>query len=156
MLNGTNYVTMATDGSTNNTSRCGMAYYIRDDDGIMKDSWYVEGAYTSTYAEWMALEKALYVLEKRRYPVNTKLIYYCDNMTMLRILGEGFDSRKAVKRWQVKRTWALFILKDFYSIETRHVKAHAHGTSARYYLNRWCDYNCRAMMRHGRLHQENG
>jgi ribonuclease HI len=153
MIGGVHYATLATDASCN-TKRAGMAYYLRDDDGIDRDAWYVDGVYSSTQAEWMALERALELLATKKYWPDTRLIVYCDNTTMLRIIDNKLTTTKARKNWGVKAAWAQTILAQFDSVEARHVPAHTgKGNLPRYALNRWCDFNARAMVRHGRFHE---
>jgi ribonuclease HI len=152
MIGGVHYATLATDASCNNR-RAGMAYYLRDDDGLTRDAWYVDGVYSSTQAEWLALERGLELLATKKYWSDTRLIVYCDNTTMLRIIDNKLMTSRAKRNWGVKCAWAQTILAQFDSVEARHVKAHARGNLPRYALNRWCDVNARAMVRHGRFHE---
>lgn len=155
MINGIHYVTLATDASRS-VSRIGMAYYIRDDDGITKEAWFLDGSYNATQAEWLALERALEVLSKKKYWANTKLIFYGDNSTMIQLVENAFRSNKAKKNWQVKQDWVNNILSQFSSVEARHVPSHTNRRdAARYALNRWCDFNARSMVRYGKMHIDN-
>lgn len=149
MINGLHYITVATDASVK-LNRSGMAYYLRDDNGTLKHAWYIEGKYQSHEAEWFALKAAIEVITNRHpNPNNVKIIFYCDNMTMIRLLENHVKS----KQWKTKQQWLHEKLKGF-SLEARHVPSHTNKTELkRYYLNRWCDFNARSMVRHGRLHE---
>lgn len=153
MINGYSYITLATDASVGET-RAGMAYYIRDDNGTLKDVWSVDEKIDSNEAEWLALQGALKVISNTNYPSDTILIYYCDNATMIKLVNCTFRSVKALKNWGLRMIWTKHITDQFYRVDARHVKGHTNKTGlARYTLNRWCDFNSRAMMRHGKRYE---
>lgn len=146
-----NYVTVASDASCGKEAT-GYAYYIRDDDGTTKKAWRTNHkGISSTKAEIVAALSALKIISGRNYPKGTKLIYYCDNTTALQVLTDTFTPKT-----RAKYLGAIEMAKELIGeleIETRHVPAHTGRTEEkRYYLNKWCDINARAMMKHGRLH----
>ena len=146
-----NYVTVASDASCGKEAT-GYAYYIRDDDGTTKKAWRTEHKkLSSTKAEIVAALSALKVINSRNYPKGTKVIYYCDNTTALQVIDDSFADRTR-KRYLGAIEMAKELIGDL-EIETRHVPSHTGKTDMkRYYLNKWCDINARAMMRYGRLH----
>lgn len=151
MINGKNYITIASDASCGE-KRTGFAYYIRDDDGAHQFAWYIEEAMNSTQAEIIAMQAALAAMRKLNIKENTTVIYYCDNTTVLQVIDNSF-SKKTAKRYTQLAAEASVLLQGM-TVETRHVKGHTQGGELkRYFLNRWCDHNARAMMRHGRYHQ---
>lgn len=151
MINGKNYITIASDASCGK-SRTGFAYYIRDDDGTHQHAWFVDEVMTSTEAEIVAMRGALAAMLKLRIKENTTVIYYCDNTTVLQVIDSSFT--KARKKYDAVVREVKALIKGLH-VETRHVKGHTRGGELkRFYLNRWCDQNARAMMRHGRLHQD--
>ncbi|MGV9002373.1 MAG: RNase H family protein [Candidatus Saccharimonadaceae bacterium] len=147
-----NYVTIASDASCGENST-GYAYYIRDDDGTTKHAWRSDHKkLSSTKAEIVAALSALKVVSRRNYPAGTKIIYYCDNTTALKIIKDDF-SEKTRKKYAGAIEMAQSFIGDM-EIETRHVPAHTgKDDQKRYYLNRWCDFNARAMMKYNRLHR---
>lgn len=153
-LNGINYITIASDASCGK-ERTGFAYYIRDDDGTEQHAWYVDEVMPSHEAETIAMQGAITALLGRNIKENTKVIYYCDNTTVLRMIDNSFT--KSGKKYK-HITEQLQKDLEYMTVETRHVKGHTSkqytkGAEKRYYLNDWCDKNARAMMRHKRLHQ---
>lgn len=150
MINGRNYITIASDASCGQ-ERTGFAYYIRDDDGTHQLAWFVEEVMTSTEAEITAMRAALKAMRQLNIKENTTVIYYCDNSTVLQVMDNSFTKRK--RKYSEVVAEAAELLEGM-TIETRHVKGHTRGGELkRFYLNRWCDHNARAMMRHGRYHQ---
>ena len=150
MINGRNYITIASDASCGD-SRTGFAYYIRDDDGTHQHAWFADEVMNSTEAEIKAMRAALAAMLKLNIKENTTVIYYCDNMTVLQVIDNKFT--KTSKNYSQVVAEAAAMLQGM-TIDTRHVKGHTNGGEAkRFYLNRWCDHNARAMMRHGRYHQ---
>lgn len=150
MINGKNYITIASDASCGN-SRTGFAYYIRDDDGTHQHAWFTDEVMNSTEAEILAMKAALAAMLKLNIKKNTTVIYYCDNITVLQVLDNKFT--KARKKYGQLVAEAAAMLQGL-TVVTRHVKGHTNGGELkRFYLNRWCDHNARAMMRHGRYHQ---
>lgn len=146
-----NYVTVASDASCGENAT-GYAYYIRDDNGTTKHAWRSsDKKLSSTKAEIVAALSALKVVSGRNYPTGTKIIYYCDNSTTLRVLSDDF-SEKTRKKYLGAIEMAKAFIGDL-EIETRHVPAHTgKDEQKRYYLNRWCDFNARAMMKYSRFH----
>lgn len=155
MIGGIRYVTIASDASVgqwSNKGRVGLAYYIRDDDGTTKRAWRppkVHGI-NSTAAELMAMTEALKIVAERGVEPDTKLVYYCDNITALRVLtGENIK-----KKWEYYRQMFTILRPLFTEIETRHVKSHTgRDDLKRYYLNRWVDFNARSMMQKGKYYE---
>lgn len=152
MIGKVNFVTIASDASCGQNAT-GYAYYIRDDDGTTKHAWRSEDKkLSSTKAEIVAALSALKMVSGRNYPANTKIIYYCDNTTALRVISDTFSAKT-----RVRYAGAIEMAKQFIGdmeIETRHVPAHTgKDEEKRYYLNRWCDFNARAMMKYNRLHE---
>ena len=146
-----NYVTVASDASCGKEAT-GYAYYIRDDDGTTKKAWRTEHKkLSSTKAEIVAALSALKIISSRNYPAGTKIIYYCDNSTTLQVLSDSFAPKT-----RAKYLGAIEMAKQYIGeleIETRHVPAHTGKDELkRYYLNRWCDFNARSMMKYNRLH----
>lgn len=149
-----NYVTIASDASCGKDAT-GYAYYIRDDNGTTKHAWRSEDKkLSSTKAEIVAALSALKRVAGRNYPPGTKIIYYCDNTTALQVISDTFATRT-----RERYIGAIEMAKEFIGdmeIETRHVPAHTgKDEQKRYYLNRWCDFNARAMMKYNRLHIDN-
>jgi ribonuclease HI len=146
-----NYVTVASDASCGDEAT-GYAYYIRDDSGTKRHAWRSEHKkVSSTQAEIIAALSALKIVSQRTYPPNTKLIYYCDNTTTLHVLNDTL-SAKTRKKYLVAIEMAQKLIGNL-ELETRHVPSHTgKDDEKRYYLNRWCDFNARAMMKYNRLH----
>lgn len=158
MINGQRYMVIASDGSaaTHNRRliRTGHAYYIRDDEGTLKHAWYEQEGHDSQMAEYLAAHAALTAAQDRILP-DTKLIYYCDNSTVISALKNSFVTKKAKKNHAYWIEEFKKLTSAFQEVEARHIPAHtAREDEKRYYLNRWCDFNARSMMKYKRLHQK--
>lgn len=153
LLNNKLYVTIASDASCGK-ERTGFAYYIRDDSGTTKEAWAVDKKMDSTMAEITSIMAALKAVSERNYPEKPYLIYYCDNKNALETLTQGyFTTYKARKRFGPSALELMKLTNIFAEVEARHVPAHTNKTELkRYFMNRWCDFNARAMMKHNRLH----
>lgn len=153
-----NYVTVASDASFDR-GMSGFAYYIRDDNGVTARAWRgKKNEFNSSDAtEVEAMLTALVILSDRKYPPDTKLIYYCDNMNVIRLINRHVYSDKSKKRkeWERLSHEVRFLTQQFIEIEGRHVKGHQkpgeYGIEEKkFYLNRWCDANASMMMKKNR------
>lgn len=162
MINGKTYVTVSSDASCETHPDIhnqknprmigtGYAYYIRDDNGVTTHAWRDDTLMSSGEAEVHAAIAALMAIQDNDYPKNTKLIYYCDNMSVINILN-GKPNDAAVKKHADSTRLINMLLSKFTEVEARHVPAHTKRKDMkRFYMNDWCDLNSRAMRKYNKL-----
>lgn len=153
MLNGKNYITIATDASCSTIGQkhrgTGYAYYLRWDDYVGKNAWYDTRNDNTTEAEFTCLIKALertLEIHKHEIPPNTILILNIDSDIVARIIDGAFKEQNAVK-YAEQTAHINMLLDHFPKWEIRILKSHNFDGSKPNYMNRWCDINARLQLR---------
>lgn len=157
MVNGTKYVTIATDASQSTTHDIATwACYIRTPRGTIKHSARFTLNHASTHMlETKALANALVLAERTVNLSEHKIIIYNEVSHVLRPLKTkkaGLPRQKDAERTAIINEVMLPILQKAGSYELRDVKAHSpkgrrEGAPKRFYMNRWCDLACRKLLR---------
>lgn len=157
MVNGVKYVTIATDASTSN-KYCISAWacYIRNPRGVIKHAArFNEWSDNTAWLETKALANALVVADQNINLAEHKIVIYNEVGHVLKPLKTkkaGLPRLKDAERTAIINDVMMPILDKAISWELRDVKAHSKeykkdSAPKKYILNRWCDLNCRQVLR---------
>lgn len=158
MVNGTNYITIATDASlSDNNQLATWACYIRGPKGTIKHSGRLKeypAKGNSHYAETLALANALVIVDNNMDVAACKVVIYNEVSHVLTPTRtkNGTIRLKDRERSKIISDVMLPILNKAVSYELRDVKAHSsaykkEGAPKKFFMNRWCDLSSRRLLR---------
>jgi ribonuclease HI len=157
MVNGTKYCTIATDASTSDKYQVSTwACYIRSPRGVIKHAArFAEHSTNTAWLETKALANALVIADNNMDLSEHKIIIYNEIahvLTPLKTKKAGLPRLKDAERTRIIVEVMLPILEKAISWELRDVKAHSKAykkanAPKKFILNRWCDLNCRRVLR---------
>lgn len=140
--------TVITDASYCDRSRAaGWAAWIRIDgqsEPIRRYGAFKTEVTGPTQAEMLAAINGVWLAHQMGA---TEVLLQTDCATVV-MLAEG-----QVRRGKLRKAWAVAVDRAGLvnvSLSARHVRGHTKTQDARSYVNRWCDVNARAAMRHAR------
>lgn len=154
---GAGIVTINTDASFSyNHNKASFAFWIVSDYGKLCKYGVLKGhTKTPTHGEFKCIVNALHCLfVYLKWPI-TKIIINTDSMNSIHLLK---NDKVALRKYHIGKNqfkdelcaWhsinGRYISKKI-KIEFRHVKAHTDSTSARSWVNQWCDTNAKEVLR---------
>lgn len=142
------WVTINTDAGFYPIEKIGSyAYWIKADGLFLKGSGVFKDACKSPLeAEFRAIINAIHILDTSGYIGITKIVFNRDNIyTGAKKKGNFYEQMLADKIRKLRKKCNYNDPEPFY--EFRHVKAHTRITAARFYVNSWCDQECKKQLR---------
>jgi ribonuclease HI len=150
-------LTICSDASFSHHHKiAGWACYMRGPALLVKRSGLLPTAEDPMMAECQGIANALFIADKLVDLRKHKLIYYCDNIQAMQ--PRPLRNTPASRYYKKAATYNLWYeehigqyLKRAVSFELRHVKGHMTRdawsvTSARNFMNDWCDQEARAVV----------
>jgi ribonuclease HI len=137
-------VTISTDASFYYSHFVGgYAFQIKSDDGLIP-MWgpFKDSVSNPTEAEMKALVNALYRLTLKNYKIKT-LTINTDCEFIVKYMWTPNKKRRRILQKLTKKISSLLEELDYENLNIKHVKAHTKITSARSYVNDWCDKHSR-------------
>jgi hypothetical protein len=156
MINGEQYITMATDASISHVySIATWACYIVTPIGVLQYAGRLKDDTNVGIAETLAVANALAILNHNIPNLeNYHLVAYsdCDGVITIPRTKTGAVRKRAIKKAEIITEYVNPITNKARSFSMKFVKAHTlkHGhrhPEAKYNMNNWCDIHSRRLLR---------